>query len=290
VTETIRSALAQAAAALAGDEASREAELLLQHALDKPRAWLFAHGEDAVGAADDARFRALVARRAAGEPLAYVTGHREFWSLELVVTPNVLIPRAETELLVELALRHIPQGAEVDVADLGTGSGAVALAIARERPHARMLATDASTAALDVARGNAGRLGLRNVEFAAGDWCAALDQRRYALVVSNPPYIAETDAHLGQGDLRFEPRTALASGADGLDAIRAIVGAVPRHLASGGWLLLEHGHDQGTAVVRLLGQNGFVDAFTAQDLERRDRVSGARVPDETGAPPAGINR
>jgi release factor glutamine methyltransferase len=276
VTETVRSALAHAAATLAGDEASREGELLLQHVLDKPRAWLFAHADDAFDAAAAARFRALVARRAAGEPVAYVTGRREFWSLDLVVSPDVLIPRAETELLVELALQRIPDSAECDVADLGTGSGAIALAIARERPRARVLAGDVSSVALAVARANAVRLAIGNIEFVQGDWCAALGGRRFDVIVSNPPYIAAADSHLRQGDLRFEPLAALASGTDGLDAIRTIVDAAPAHLKPGGWLLLEHGFEQGRAVRELLEKSGFVEVFTALDLEQRERVSGGR--------------
>jgi release factor glutamine methyltransferase len=277
VTDTVRSALAHAAATLAGDEASREAELLLQHALDRSRAWLFAHADDTIDAAGAARFRALVSRRATGEPLAYVTGRREFWSLDLAVTPDVLIPRTETELLVELALQRIPDAAGCEVADLGTGTGAIALAIARERPRARVLASDLSYAALAVARGNAGRLAIGNIEFAEGDWCAALAGRRFDLIVSNPPYIAAADSHLGQGDLRFEPRAALASGADGLEAIRTIVYAAPAHLQSAGWLLLEHGFEQGRAVRELLEKSGFVEVFTALDLEQRERVSGGHL-------------
>jgi release factor glutamine methyltransferase len=277
VTETVRSALAHAAATLAGDEASREAELMLQHVLDRPRAWLFAHADDTIDATAAARFRVLVSRRAVGEPLAYITGRREFWSLDLVVSPDVLIPRAETELLVELALQRIPDAVGCDVADLGTGSGAIALAIAHERPRARVLAGDLSSAALAVARGNAGRLAIGNVEFAQGDWCAALGGRRFELIVSNPPYVTAADSHLRQGDLRFEPQSALASGADGLDAIRTIVGAAPAHLKSAGWLLLEHGFEQGRAVRELLVKSGFVEVFTALDLEQRERISGGRL-------------
>ena len=166
----------------------------------------------------------------------------------------------------------------MDIADLGTGSGAVALAVAQARPRSHVLATDTSAAALDVARGNAQRLGLGNVEFAPGDWCAALGARRFDVIVSNPPYIAQNDAHLQRGDLRFEPRMALASGADGLDAIRTIVRDAPDRLNTGGWLLLEHGFDQGAAVRALLQQSGFVEVFTERDLEGRERVSGAVRP------------
>jgi release factor glutamine methyltransferase len=258
------------------NEARSETELLLMHALHVNRAWLFAHGDDEIDQAAAERFRALVERRAIGEPLAYLIGHREFFSLDLQVTPDVLIPRPETELLVELALARIPQSINMDIADLGTGSGAVALALAHERPQVRVLATDASSAALDVARKNALRLKIGNVEFAQGNWCAPLDGRKFSLIVSNPPYIAAGDRHLDHGDLRFEPAAALASGSAGLDAIRAIVQSVPEHLQSAGWLLLEHGHDQGAAVRAILQARGFAGIETARDLEGRDRVSSAR--------------
>ena len=258
-------------------DARRDAELLLMHTLDRSRAWLYAHGDDDVDASAALRFRALLGRREVGEPLAYITGRREFWSLDLAVTPDVLIPRPETELLVELALQRIPQDVQVDIADLGTGSGAIALSLAQERPLARVLATDFSAAALNVARGNAQRLGVANVEFAQGDWCAVLGDRNFGLIVSNPPYIPEADAHLKQGDLRFEPRAALASGADGLEAIRSIVRDTFAQLQPGGWLMFEHGYDQGEAVRRLLQQSGFVEVVTERDLEGRERVSGGRV-------------
>jgi len=260
-------------------EARREAELLLTHALGVGRAWLYAHGDDDVAPVLAGQFNCYISRRAAGEPLAYITGRREFFSLDLAVTPAVLIPRPETELLVEFALEKIPQGAEADIADLGTGSGAIALALAQARPRARVRATDASADAIEVARGNAARLGIRNIEFAQGDWCSALGDMRFDVIVSNPPYIAAGDAHLQQGDLRFEPPGALASGADGLDAIRIIARDAPAHLRPGGWLLLEHGYDQGVAVRELLAQRSFVEVTTVHDLEGRDRVSAGRCGD-----------
>ena len=276
----VRDLLAQAVPALAADRATidarREAELLLQHALRVDRAWLFAHADDEVAAVLAGQFRGYVSRRAAGEPVAYITGRREFFSLDLAVTADVLIPRAETELLVEAALERIPAQATSRIADLGTGSGAIALALAHERPQARVLATDASAAALAVARGNAQRLGLGNVEFAESDWFAALGGREFDVIVSNPPYIARGDAHLDAGDLRFEPALALSSGADGLDAIRTIAQDARAHLAPGGWLLFEHGYDQGAAVRDILAANGYVEAATLCDLEGRDRVSSAR--------------
>lgn len=278
----VRTVLAEAERALTarGDkaEARLEAELLLAQQLDKQRAWLYAHPDDVVDADMAQRFEALVSRRVAGEPIAYVTGHREFWSLDLAVTPHVLIPRPETELLVELALQRISPERDADVADLGTGSGAIALAIATSRPRAKILATDANGDALAVARGNATRVGAQNVSFAQGDWCAALGDRTFDVIVSNPPYIADRDPHLDEGDLRFEPRAALASGTDGLDAIRAIVHDAPSHIKQGGWLMLEHGYAQGDAVRSLLKQSGFVEVFTAVDLEGRERVSGGARP------------
>ena len=273
---TVRGLLAAAAGELDGPEATREVELLLSHALGCSRTWLYAHAEDALATAGEVRFHALLLRRTAGEPLAYITGSREFWSLDLAVGPDVLIPRPETERLVELALEKIPQSGKVEIADLGTGSGAIALAIARERPQSRVLATDASAAALAVARGNAQHLDIGNVEFAQGDWCAALGVRQFDLIVSNPPYIAAGDAHLSQGDLRFEPSAALASGVDGLHAIRVIAGTAPAHLQFGGWLLLEHGCGQGSAVRELLEKRGLAEVFTARDLADRDRVTGGR--------------
>ena len=254
-----------------------DAEWLLAHALAKPRSWLFAHADDPVPPAVAERFAALLARRQAGEPVAYLTGTQGFWTLELEVSPATLIPRPETELLVELALARISLDAASRIADLGTGSGAIALAIAKERRRAAVIATDASTAALDVARGNSMRNRVGNVEFRAGDWFTPLAGERFDLIASNPPYIAEGDPHLDQGDLRFEPPSALSSGSDGLDAIRRIVCDAPSHLVAGGWLLLEHGWDQGGAVRTLLVEAGFVDVETARDLEGRDRVSLGRT-------------
>lgn len=250
-----------------------DAELLLAHALGRSRAWLFAHAGDAVDADAAARFLDLVARRGAGEPVAYLVGAQGFWTLALEVGPATLIPRPETELLVELALARIAPDAVARMADLGTGSGAIALAIAKERPHAAVVATDASEAALDIARRNAVRNRIANIGFRHGDWFAPLAGERFDLIASNPPYIAEGDPHLDQGDLRFEPASALSSGADGFDAIRTIIRDAPAHLRGGGWLLLEHGWEQGEAVRTLLAEAGFTDVETARDLEDRDRVT-----------------
>ncbi|GAB2608501.1 peptide chain release factor N(5)-glutamine methyltransferase [Novilysobacter erysipheiresistens] len=253
-----------------------DAELLLAHALGRSRSWLYAHGDDELDADATARFDALLARRRAGEPVAYLTGHRGFWRFDLQVGPATLIPRPDTELLVELALERLPTDRLLRVADLGTGSGAIALALAHERPGAAVIATDASTDALAVADANARSLGLGNVQFRHGDWFAPLAGETFDLIASNPPYIADDDAHLDEGDLRFEPRGALASGADGLDAIRRIVANAPGHLLPGGWLLLEHGWEQGDAVRALLATAGLDEVDTARDLEHRDRVSFGR--------------
>ncbi|MCC6595465.1 MAG: peptide chain release factor N(5)-glutamine methyltransferase [Rhodanobacteraceae bacterium] len=274
----VRALLAAASLRLDGDAARSEVELLLAHALGTSRSWLYAWPEHVPTPAQQARFAELVEARVRGEPVAYLLGEREFWSLRLVVTPAVLIPRADTEVLVEQVLARLPAATALQVADLGTGSGAVALAIASERAQARVLATDASPAALALARRNAHDLRLANVEFAQGDWCAALGSRQFDLIASNPPYIAEGDPHLLQGDLRFEPRAALGSGPDGLDAIRAIVAQAPRHLLADGWLLLEHGFDQATAVRALLADAGYREIGSARDHAGHERVSGARRP------------
>lgn len=272
VPDTVETLLRQAAAIERVD-----AEWLLAHALGRSRSWLFAHGGDPVSPDVADAFSGLLARRQAGEPVAYLTGVQGFWTLNLAVSPATLVPRPETELLVERALARIPVDSASHVADLGTGSGAIALAIAKERPHTAVIATDASVAALEVARGNAARNGIANVEFREGDWFTPLAGETFVLIASNPPYIAEGDPHLRRGDLRFEPPSALSSGADGLDAIRRIVRDAPSHLATGGWLLLEHGWDQGEAVRALLAGAGLVDIETAQDLEGRDRVSLGRT-------------
>nr|AGW45524.1 methyltransferase [uncultured bacterium Lac36W] len=252
-----------------------DAEVLLGHVLGKSRTWLFAHDDACIAADDVERFSALLRRREAGEPVAYLIGRRGFWSFELAVTPDTLVPRPETELLVELALQRLPTSRPLRIVDLGTGSGAIALALAHERPLAHVVATDASGDALAVARANAQALRLANVEFRHGDWHAPLAGERFDLIASNPPYIAAGDPHLH--DLRFEPDAALASGADGLDAIRAIVRGVPLHLVPGGWLLLEHGFDQGPAVRALLQAAGMSGVATERDLEGRDRVTLGRV-------------
>ena len=247
--------------------------MLMAHVAQRDATWLVAHADDELSDDDAVRFQSLISERVRGLPVAYLIGSRGFWSMDLAVTPDVLIPRPETELLVELALHRIVADAEVDVADLGTGSGAIALALAHERPRACVLACDASEGALAVARGNAQRMALANVRFAQGDWYSAVGDARFALIASNPPYIAIGDAHLQRGDLRYEPALALSSGVDGLDAIRVIVAGAPEHLLDGGWLLLEHGWDQGDAVRTLLDATGFTGVATHLDLGDRERVT-----------------
>ena len=254
-----------------------DAEALLLHVLGQPRGWLFTHGGDALTPEQSSRFDELIARREAGEPVAYLTGSRGFWTLDLEVTPDTLIPRPETELLVELALARIPHGAASRIADLGTGSGAIGLAIASERPSAGVVATDASEAALAVAGRNAQRNDIGNIEFRHGSWYAPLAGERFDLIASNPPYIENGDPHLVEGDLRFEPMSALASGDDGLDDLRTLVSAAPSRLVVGGWLLVEHGWEQGDAVRALFANAGFSDVETIRDLEGRDRVTLGRL-------------
>lgn len=285
VAELLAQALVQAQAPGQRALDGADAEVLLADAIGQGRSWLFAHAHDTVPSAAIERFESMWQRRLAGEPVAYLTGRRGFWTLDLEVGPATLIPRPETEVLVELALARVPAGQPARIADLGTGSGAIALAIARERPHAQLIATDASEAALDVARRNASTHRIANVEFRGGDWFGPLQGECFALIASNPPYIADGDPHLGEGDLRFEPDSALSSGADGLDAIRAIVADAGAHLDAGGWLLLEHGWDQGDAVRGLLVEAGFLEVETARDLEGRERVSLGRSAGRVAGPP-----
>lgn len=268
-----------AALALDPREARLEAQILLGKALGgRSRAWLVAHDRDPLTPPQAAAFQELLERRLAGEPVAYILGEREFYGMAFKVTPDVLIPRPETELLVELALARLPLDSPARVLDLGTGSGAVALSIAAQRPQAMVTAVDISPAALEVARENARRLAVPNVRFLQGAWFAALPEReRYGLIVSNPPYVAAGDPHLAQGDVRFEPAGALASGVDGLDDIRAIAANAPAHLVPGGWLLFEHGYDQAAACRVLLEQAGFVSVASAADLAGIERVTLGKI-------------
>lgn len=276
--QTLGDAVRAAARMFSEEDARRDAEILIAHALGMTRAGLFAHADHLLTEEEAARCLRLIEARQRGEPVAYLMGEREFWSLKLVVTPDVLIPRHETELLVELAIDLLPKSTDgLCVADLGTGSGAVALAIAKERPRAEVWAADASRAALQVAESNATRLGIGNVHFLHSDWFSAFDaDLRFDVIVSNPPYVAADDAHLTIGDLRFEPLMALTPGADGLGAIRHLIHAAPEFLNSGGWLLFEHGLDQGEAVRELFAVEGFVDIETHRDDAGLDRISLAR--------------
>ncbi|OOZ37780.1 peptide chain release factor N(5)-glutamine methyltransferase [Solemya velesiana gill symbiont] len=251
-----------------------EAEVLLCFALGKPRSHLAAWPDKILTREQQQRFAELLSRRLEGEPVAYITGQREFWSLNLDVTPATLIPRPETELLVERALELIPLDTTWTIADLGTGSGAIALALASERPNSRILAVEQSPQALEVATRNTKNCGIVNVEFLAGSWCDAFPPgTRLDLILSNPPYVAEGDPHLERGDLPWEPSTALTSGTDGLNDIRLIAAQAHSHLKTGGGLLLEHGLDQGESVRNILKENGFHKTQTLQDLERRERVT-----------------
>ena len=274
----IASALQQAVSRLqaVSDSPRLDAELLLCRVLGQGRSYLFTWPERPLTAAQSAAFEGLVERRAGGEPVAHILGERGFWTLDLKVTPDTLIPRPETELLVEAALARIPADAAWQVADLGTGSGAIALAIAAERPNSHLCAVERSAAALAVARENAETQGLDNIEFLQGDWFVPLQGRRFDMIVSNPPYIPHEDPHLVQGDVRFEPLTALASGEDGLEDIRHIVATAPDCLALSGWLLLEHGYDQGEAVLTLFHQAGYQAAEDLHDLHGHGRVAVAR--------------
>jgi release factor glutamine methyltransferase len=253
-----------------------DARALLRAALGVDSAYLVAHAGDALTGAQRERYLAWIERRRAGEPIAYLTGEREFYSLALKVTPAVLIPRPETEVLVEAALERTPAQATCRVLDLATGSGCVAVAIALHRPRARVTAADVSGDALAVARDNAARHGAA-IEFVESDWFAALAGRRFDLIVCNPPYVAESDPHLSEGDLRFEPRAALLGGADGLACVRLIVAHAPAHLEPGGALLFEHGHDQGTRCRALLEQAGYRDVSSRRDLAGIERVTGGSV-------------
>jgi release factor glutamine methyltransferase len=274
---TIAAALREAIGSLPDGMDRIDAEYLLAHVLERPRAWLYAHADDELAPVHRDAFRNLQVRRKAGEPVAYLTGLRGFWSLELRVTSDTLIPRPETELLVETALALLHPERTATVLDLGTGSGAVALAIAVERPLAQVTAVERSPAALAVAKDNAQRLKLERVNFETGNWYEGFGGHRFDVIVSNPPYIEDGDTHLDHGDLRYEPRTALVSGLDGLDDIRQIIVQAPGYLLPGGWLLLEHGWQQGAAVRGLLEGAGFREIMTELDLEGRDRVSLGRI-------------
>jgi release factor glutamine methyltransferase len=278
---SVATALRVATAMLAGSEARREAEILIAHALAWPRARLFAHGDDCLNAEQATRCQTLLVARQHGQPIAYLLGEREFYSLRLRVTPAVLIPRHETEMLVDWALAVCPDRARgYRLLDLGTGSGAIALALASARPLAEVWAVDASAAALVIAADNAQRLAIGNVQFCLSDWFSALPSAPpFDLIAANPPYVAAADPHLDQGDLRFEPAQALTPGGDGLSAIRAITASATAFLRPGGHLLLEHGHDQGAAVRELLRVADYAGIDTRRDAGGHERVTSATRPE-----------
>lgn len=247
------------------------------HVTDISRAELLAHPERRLHPLQQRRLQVLLERRKCGEPVAYLCGAREFWSIELKISRDTLIPRPETELLVEQALARIPEDSALTLFDIGTGCGAIALALAKERPCCRIMATDHSLAALSIARQNAAAYGLTHVQLRGGEWFAPLAGERAHLIVSNPPYIRHDDAHLKQGDVRFEPECALIAGPDGLAAIRHITRHARHHLYRGGWLLLEHAYDQGPAVARLMRDHGYREIHCYRDGAGLDRVSAGRL-------------
>jgi len=269
---TVRQALAQSGLVPV------DAHVLLAHQLGVDRAWLIAHATDPLTREQADAFFVLAKRRRDGEPVAYLTGRREFHGLDLLVTPAVLIPRPETETLVDCALERLPMERAVRVLDLGTGSGAIALAVAHARPQASVVATDVSDKALAVARDNAARLGIANVAFMRGDWYEALgdDAAAFDAILANPPYVAAGDAHLGEGDLRHEPAVALSPGGDGLGAFRTIVAGAYARLLSGGILGVEHGHDQSEAVRTLFADAGFTAIEARRDLAGIPRIVAGR--------------
>ena len=276
MSDTVQGLLAEAGPAGDG-EARRDGEVLLGHCVGRPRSWLFTWPEAPVPAAPAMRYRALLARRRAGEPVAYLVGEREFWSLTLRVTPATLVPRPDTETLVAWALAlDLPASARV--LDAGTGSGAIALALAAERPRWRITAVDRDPAALAVAVENGERLGRPQVRFLESDWFAGLAGEVFDLVVANPPYLAGDDPHLAGEALAHEPRPGLVAGPSGLEDLAALAAAAPLHLAPGGWLLLEHGCEQGAAVRGQLEAAGFARVATRGDLAGLDRASGGRAP------------
>ncbi len=253
------------------DSPRLDTELMLARALDVPRSYLFAHPEDSLDPAALERFSTAVERRVKGMPIAYITGEKEFWSMILIVSPATLVPRPETEVLVDQALQRIPEAGNFSVLDLGTGSGAIALAIARERPHCDVTATDVSDAALAVARENANRHTLPNIEFLCGDWTAPVAGRLFDLIVSNPPYVPRDDPDLE--NLQYEPQLALAAGDDGLDAIRRISVEAKSVIRKGGALLIEHGVNQKEELARILSGDGWQKISHVNDLSGKPRVT-----------------
>jgi len=282
-TLTVQQALEDAAIRLkpTHDSARLDAEVLLAFVLNRSRTWLHTWPEHQLENAEAKQFDTLVKRRINGEPVAHLTGRREFWSLELEVSDQTLIPRPETETLVEQALACIPPSAPYLIADIGTGSGAIALAIASERPACTILATDQSLAALEIAARNAQRLQIAHVEFVRSNWGDCIASASLDCIVSNPPYVSAGDPHLTRGDVRFEPHSALVSGVDGLDALRDIVRSARRCLKPGGALLIEHADVQAEAIVALVKDYGYIEVNQQRDVLGQLRVSSARLPAPT---------
>lgn len=264
-------AIASSALSPTSDSPELDAELLLGQVLGCTRAWLKAHGERAVSASEASRYAGLLSRRVAGEPVAYLLGRRGFLDLELEVGPGVLVPRPETELLVETVLERVRDLPAPQLLDLGTGSGAVTLALACARPDARITGVEASATALDYTRRNAGRLGVTGLELLEGSWYEPLRGRRFHCIVSNPPYLAADDPHLP--DLAYEPRSALVAGALGTESLAQVIAGAPAHLLPGGWVMVEHGNQQGAAVRRLMQEAGLVATETRRDLAGHERVT-----------------
>ena len=273
---TIKEILTEARTRLKGPEASIEADLLLEAICAISRSRQFSHPDEQLLEDQVEQYKSALERRLSGEPLAHITGRRGFWDVDLRVTPDVLSPRSDTEILVEQALQRIPYNASWQIADLGTGSGAIAIVIARERPQCELTATDNSAAALALARENATALGVNNISFVAGSWGQPLKLRQFDVILSNPPYIRTDDPHMLGGDLPAEPIQALVSGSDGLDAIRRIIEDSATCLKPNGWLLLEHGYDQAAEVSDLLQHADFNEIFTQKDYGGNSRVTGGR--------------
>jgi len=275
MTTTIQQLITQSITKLSGlsDSARLDTELLLAYALQQSRTWLHTWPEKELTTEQQQHFVELLSRRINGEPIAHIIGEQEFWSLKLKVTANTLIPRADTERLVELALERVPEQSFWNIADLGTGSGAIALAIAKERPAVEIIATDKSMKALTVAQENAQLNQFGNIRFVRSVWFDNLHNHVFDMIVSNPPYIAEDDPHLSQGDVRFEPDTALTAGAAGLDDLSLLINNAPDYLKPGGWLLLEHGYNQAEAVITLMQQAGFTHCEDFNDYADNPRVA-----------------